>query len=147
MDPSILHTIQEGYGTDDFCKKLIATAPSTQGIHATNGLWYIGDRLLIPRCGTIREDLFRLAHNTSGHFSTDKSYVTSVTLTTGLSNLEKAYTPSCTRCLCNKSSTHKPTGPLHPLPIPDTQGDSVAMDFIRPLPLNKNFDCILSMMD
>ena len=60
---------------------------------------------------------------------------------------ETAYIPSCTECLRNKSSTHKPTGPLHPLPIPDTRGDSVAMDFIGPLPLDENFDCILSMTD
>jgi hypothetical protein len=47
----------------------------------------------------------------------------------------------------NKSSTRKPTGPLHPLSIPDDRGDSVAIDFIGPLPLDKNFNCILSMTD
>ena len=52
-DPSVLRTIQDGYETDEFCKKLISTTPSTQGIHKANGLWYTGDRLLIPRCGTI----------------------------------------------------------------------------------------------
>src|ERR1700729_770684 len=62
-------------------------------------------------------------------------------------NLEKAYIPSCAECLRNKSSTRKPTGPLHPLPIPDARGDSVAIDFIGPLPLNENYDCILSMTD
>ena len=72
-DPSILRTIQDGYKLDEFCKKLISSAPTTQGIHTANGLWYISDRLLIPRYGTIREDLFRLAHNTSGHFGADKS--------------------------------------------------------------------------
>jgi len=35
--------------------------------------------------------------------------------------------------------------PLHPLPIPNDRGDSVAMDFIRLLPIDENFDCILSM--
>src|ERR1700683_4860513 len=67
-DPSILRTIQDGYKLEEFCKKLISSAPSTQGIHTANGLWYISDRLLIPRYGMIREDLFRLAHDTSGHF-------------------------------------------------------------------------------
>ena len=47
-DPSVLRTIQEGYNTDDFCKKVIATTDSMKGISKANGLWYIGDRLLIP---------------------------------------------------------------------------------------------------
>ena len=38
-------------------------------------------------------------------------------------------------------------GPLHPLLIPDDQGDSVTLDFIGPLPLDKGFDCILTMTD
>ena len=62
-------------------------------------------------------------------------------------DLEKAYIPSCTECLRKKSSTHNPSGPLRPLPIPDEQGDSVTMDFIGPLPLDDGFDCILSMTD
>jgi hypothetical protein len=62
-------------------------------------------------------------------------------------DLEKVYIPSCTDCLHNKSMTQKLAGPLHPLPIPDKRGDSVAMDFIGPLPLDENCDCILSMTD
>lgn len=41
----------------------------------------------------------------------------------------------------------KPTGPLHLLPVPDGRGDSVAMDFIRPLPEENGLDCILAMTD
>ena len=41
----------------------------------------------------------------------------------------------------------KPTSPLHPLPIPDGRGDSVAMDFIGPLPVENGFNCILTMTD
>jgi hypothetical protein len=62
-------------------------------------------------------------------------------------DLEKVYIPSCTDCLHNKSSTRKPTGPLHPLPIPDECGNSVAIDFIGPLPMDEGHDCILTMTD
>jgi hypothetical protein len=62
-------------------------------------------------------------------------------------DLETSYIPSCVDCLRNKSSTKKPASPLHPLPIPDNRGDSVAIDFIGPLPLDEGFDCILSMSD
>jgi hypothetical protein len=75
-DPSVLDTIRNGYSDDEFCKKVILSTPSTAGISTSNGLWYIGDRLLIPRAGTIREDLFRLTHDTAGHFGADKSYAT-----------------------------------------------------------------------
>jgi hypothetical protein len=75
-DPSVLHTIQDGYDSDVFCQKVITSASSTLGVSMSNGLWYIGDRLLIPCFGTICEDLFHLAHDSSSHFGADKLYVT-----------------------------------------------------------------------
>lgn len=62
-------------------------------------------------------------------------------------NLEQAYIPSCADCLHNKSRTTRPAGPLHPLPVPDTRGACIAMDFVGPLPTNEGFDCILSITD
>lgn len=47
----------------------------------------------------------------------------------------------------NKSTTTKPAGPLHPLPIPDNRGNSVAIDFIGPLPEDGGFNCIVTMTD
>jgi hypothetical protein len=41
----------------------------------------------------------------------------------------------------------KVPSPLHPLPIPESRADSVALDFIGPLPLDEGFGCILSIMD
>lgn len=41
----------------------------------------------------------------------------------------------------------KALGPLHPLPIPDDHGDSVALDFIGPLPEDDSYNCILTMTD
>ena len=62
-------------------------------------------------------------------------------------NHEKAYIQSCTDCQWNKSSTTKPPGPLHPLPVPDECGQLVAMDFIGPLKDDMGFNCILSIAD
>jgi hypothetical protein len=62
-DPSIPCTIQAGYNTDEFCKKVIASVTSIQRITTSNGLWYIRDHLLIPCFGTLQEDLFHLAHD------------------------------------------------------------------------------------
>ena len=71
-DASILAKIKAGYVDDEFCKHVAAT--KMKGWQQINGLWYIGDRLLIPHVTDIRENLFRLAHDTLGHFGADKSY-------------------------------------------------------------------------
>jgi hypothetical protein len=57
-DNNILQSIKDSYSSDDFCKKFIATAPSTLGITESNSLWYVGNRLLIPNASEIRENLF-----------------------------------------------------------------------------------------
>ena len=41
----------------------------------------------------------------------------------------------------------KPAGQLHPLPVPDERGDSMAIDFVGPLPSDDGFDMICSMTD
>jgi hypothetical protein len=147
-DPSVLQKILEGYEQDEFCKKFILASLFTPRVSTSNGLWYISDHLLIPRASSIHEDLFHLAHDAYGHFCTNKSYTMlrdTYYWPSMCRYLEKSYIPLCTECLCNKLATRKPTGPLHPLPIPDECGDSVAMDFIGPLPRDDDFNCILSI--
>jgi hypothetical protein len=150
MDKSVLKGVREGYEKDEFCKKIVNNDCKTLGITSKDGLWYIGGRLLIPRNGDMREQLFRLAHDTLGHFGGDKAYAAlrnSYYWPNMRRDLELAYIPSCEECQRNKSLTHKPRGPLHPLPVPDRRGASVAMDFIGPLPEDRGYNCILSMTD
>jgi hypothetical protein len=45
------------------------------------------------------------------------------------------------------NQTLKPTSPLHPLPVPDNQFDTVALDFIGPLPEEDGNATILTMTD
>jgi len=72
-DKGILNMIKAGYQEDKFCKHVASS--SMEGWTQSNGLWYIGDRLLIPWVTTICETLFHLAHDTLGHFGADKYYV------------------------------------------------------------------------
>jgi hypothetical protein len=149
-DPAVLAEIKAGYQEDEFCKKLATTFPTVPGISQSNDLWYAGSRLIIPRVGNLRENLFRLAHDCLGHFGTDKSYAAlrdAYYWPNMRRDLEQAYVPGCHECQRNKSRTTKPTGPLHPLPVPDAVGESVAVDFIGPLPNDNGFDCILTMTD
>jgi len=62
-------------------------------------------------------------------------------------DLEESYIPACPDCARNKGRTTKPAGPLHPLPVPDGQGDSIAIDFIGPLPTEQGYDGIMTITD
>jgi hypothetical protein len=149
-DECFLRDVCEGHKHDDFCRKLSNVDVSMPGIRFVNNLWYVGDRLVIPRYGTLREDLFRLAHDSLGHFGSDKSYA-------NIRNwyywpnmrrdLENTYVPACTNCQQNKSGTSKAKGPLHLLPVPEACGDSVCLDFVGPLPEDEGFNCILTITD
>ena len=97
-----------------------------------------------------REQIFRLAHDTLGHFGFHKTYENirnSYFWPNMRTDLENGYIPSCVPCQRNKSSTKKPTGPLHPLPVPDERCESVSMDFIGPLPTDRGHNCILTITD
>jgi hypothetical protein len=149
-DPSLLESIKDGYKSDPFCSKLARAETSLEGVHWEHGLLYIGNHLVIPRNGSLREDLFRLAHNNLGHFGFEKSYQA---LQTGYywpnmrKDLSNAYIPACVDCQCSKDRTTKPVGPLHPLPIPDQRGDSITIDFMGPCPLDDGFNCIVTITD
>jgi len=49
------------------------TGTMIPGVREENGLWYVGDQLVVPRTGSCREDLFQLVHNSMGHFGADKA--------------------------------------------------------------------------
>jgi hypothetical protein len=73
-----------------------------KGWTESNGLWYIGDHLLIPQVATIRETLFKLAHDTLGHFRADKSYGSlhdTYYWPNMCKDLKQAYIPACQDCL------------------------------------------------
>lgn len=52
-DKTFLCDVQKGYESDEFCKKLSTVDCSISDIHYMNNLWYIGDRLVIPRYGML----------------------------------------------------------------------------------------------
>ena len=149
-DPKISEDIRVGYNSDAFCQQILKNLESFPTVKVEDGLIYIGSRLVVPRVGTLREDLFRMAHDTLGHFGADKSYATlrsAYYWPRMRTELEGAYIPGCDACQRNKGPTTRPTGPLHPLPVPDERGDSVAIDFIGPLPEDEGFNCIVTMTD
>jgi len=149
-DKSLLTLLEKGYENDPWTKQLTAAAPGMPNIQQHGKLWFIGDRLVVPNDAHLHETIFRLAHDVLGHFGPDKSYEAlhgSFYWPNMCRDLETSYVPGCTDCQRNKSSTRHPFEPLHPLPVPDNRGDSMAMDFVGPLPTDEGYSCILTMTD
>ena len=166
-DPELLQQIVRGYADDPFTAKLLLSPPASLGVSTTeipspsnhptslgvrveNRLLYLHNRLVIPRTGQLCEILCRLAHDSLGHFGADKSYAQlrhAYYWKHMRRDLEDVYIPGCDSCQRNKSSTIKRPGPLHPLPIPDRRGDSVAIDFVGPLPDDLGYNYLLTMTD
>jgi hypothetical protein len=80
-DKTILESIRDGYATDKYCIEI--SKSGMPGTKCINGLWYIGDRLLIPCTGDICENLFYLAHDSLGILVLTNVLPYSVMLTTG----------------------------------------------------------------
>ncbi|KAJ3491013.1 hypothetical protein NLJ89_g11381 [Agrocybe chaxingu] len=130
-DKDLLDAIRSGYKLDPWTEKLRSAKDGMNRIAETDGLWF-------------------LAHDALGHFGFDKTYGSlrgSYYWPNMRKDLEEAYVPGCADCQRNKNTTKKPIGPLHPLPIPDARGDSVAIDFIGPLPEDDGKNCIISFTD
>ena len=150
LEDAILDEIKQGYLTDTFVTKLTSAAAGMKNVEQRQGFWFIDDRLVVPNGCNVCETLFRIAHDKLGHFGTMKMYEAlhgSFYWPNRRRDLEEAYIPSCTDCQQNKSTMTKPIGPLHPLPVPDRRCDSVAIDFIRPLPQDEGFDSIITFTD
>lgn len=147
-DDEFLKQVKAGYKVDKFILKLTSLRALPPGITNRDGLWYVDDRLVIPRYAALRENLFRVAHDSAGHFGFDKSYAylrTSYYWPNMRRDLEHAYVPACDACQRNKSTTKRRNAPLHPLPVPDARLKSVGMDFVGPLPEDEGYNCILTM--
>lgn len=142
--------IVAGYKTDPWCRKLLSASQGMPNLICRDDLWFLDNRLIIPNHCGVREEIFRTAHDTLGHFGFRKTYDTirfSYFWPNMRKDLQDGYIPSCLDCQHNKCLNSKPAGPLHPLPVPDERCDSTTLDFIGPLPLDKGHDTILTITD
>lgn len=149
-DVELLQLIKSGYNDDPWCARLVKKGVGLTGVSRRAGLLYVGDRLVVPRVAKVRETLFQLAHDALGHFGSNKSYMAlrgSFYWPNMKRDLEDAYIPGCVPCQQNKSSTTKPRGPLHSLPVPDSRLSCVALDFVGPLPEDEGYDYLLTITD
>jgi hypothetical protein len=150
LEDAILDEIKQGYLTDPHTEKLISAATGMPNIVQKDGFWFVDERLVVPNGRNVRETLFRIAHDKLGHFGSPKTYeaLRSAFYWPNMRrDLKNAYIPACAECQRNKSRTTKPVGPLHPLPVPDKHCNSVAIDFIGPLPPDEGYNSIVTFTD
>ncbi|RDB23809.1 Retrovirus-related Pol polyprotein from transposon 17.6 [Hypsizygus marmoreus] len=108
-DGDVVKDIKEGYRIDEWMKKLLKDHQSgltNSGFMLSDGLLYVGDRLIIPKHKSLHENLFRMAHDELGHFGGEKSYAslrTSYYWPNMRRDLIHAYVPACDDCQHNKS--------------------------------------------
>ena len=103
-----------------------------------HGLWWHGDKLVIPDADALRQYVLREMHDapSGGHFAIRKTrksierFYTWPALNTDVED----YVSTCPGCQRNKPSNQKPAGLLQPLPIPTRKWGSVSMDLITSLP-------------
>ncbi|CAL8465899.1 g5435 [Coccomyxa elongata] len=99
-------------------------------------------RLYVPDTGGTREDVLRLVHDspTGGHMGANKTLAALKRLYwwPRMRRTVTDYVRGCEACQAAKSSTVKPLGLLHPLPIPGEPWASVSMDFMGPYPRTRS---------
>jgi len=150
IDNDLLAKVKESYKTDTWCQKLLHASDGLPSMQNRNGLWYIGERLVVPKELGLQEIIYRMAHDNLRHFSFHKCYNNihnSYFWPNMCKDLEEKYIPGCQDCQRNKSPMTKPVGPLHPLKVPDGRCESIVLDFIGPLPEDDGSDCILMITD
>jgi hypothetical protein len=127
-------------------------------VHAADGFWYKGDRIVIPLSErdtdglTLREQAMRLAHDVVGaHLGIAKTLarIGAHYWWPGMRGDVEHWIMTCTECQRNKPHHNKSQGLYQALPIPRDRWDSISMDFIVSLPAATGTanDCILVIVD
>lgn len=73
-DTEFLNSVKNGYKNDMWCKLLPSANHSFLNLKFCDGLWYIGDCLIIPHTANLCETLFALAHDVLRHSGFVKTY-------------------------------------------------------------------------
>jgi len=120
----------------------------TPWLEEINGRLYFKEdppRLYIP-ASRLRAQLLHEAHDCpiSGHLGRDK---TLERLARNYYWPIQEYVRSCDECQRNKAANRAKPGLLQPLEVPMRNWDHVLMDFIGPLPISNDYDCILTFTD
>ena len=100
IDKKLIEELKECYKMDTWCQKLISASKGMPELTVRDGLWFIGEWLVVPNC-RVREKIFAIAHDALGHFGFKKTYQSiqdSYFWPNMRTDLEDGYIPSCIDC-------------------------------------------------
>ncbi len=147
----LLKIVKQGYEHDAIGKKIIANPTHHERFRVRDGIIeHLDNRqnwvLYIPEVTHSRKRLAQAildhAHTALGHMGTVRTseYIRRWFWWPKMSRDIERYCKSCGICQTTKSSTQRPAGLLHSLPIPSRPWESIAMDFAGPFPESDGFD-------
>jgi hypothetical protein len=146
-----LDKVRSGYKSDPLFAKIIKEKERYATFSMRDGLVYTTSRgkqevLCIPRKRTKDYSLTAIiidqAHTVLGHFGAQKTadYIRRWYWWPKMGSEITKFCDSCGICQANKTSSQRPVGLLHPLPIPNRPWGSIGMDFMGPFPESDGYD-------
>ena len=147
---NFISTIKESYDSDSW----FSNVNNTRQLTFNEGLWYSGNKVVIPDVSSLRRGVMHELHSTpySGHMGVSKT-LHAIQRTFWWPHMREHITTfvnECSSCQKNKlyGTNHHPGGKLQSLPVPSAAWESVSMDFITQLPRSaRKNDAILVMVD
>ena len=147
IDDKVTQKIIGSYPQDPMYNGL--TLPRGMTFNAHSGLYYMADKVCIPKDASLRLLLIQEYHDAQGHPSLERT-VANLSKSFWWPNLHKSvkqYCRSCDTCHRVKNRTTKVPGSLSPLPKPKKPWDVTSMDFITGLPMVDGYDAIATFVD
>jgi RNase H-like domain found in reverse transcriptase/Reverse transcriptase (RNA-dependent DNA polymerase)/Integrase zinc binding domain len=146
-----LERVRAGYSKDPLFSKVVNEQSHYSTFEYREGLLYTRNRgkdevLCIPRVITkdysLTATVIEQGHTILGHFGAQKTadYICRWYWWPRITQEVNKYCDSCSTCQANKTSTQRPVGLLHSLPIPNRPWGSIGMDFIGPFPKSQGYD-------
>jgi hypothetical protein len=148
----------KGEDLEDMVKQAVKALRSTSARSIRSSEWseadgvlYFQGKIYVPPTADIRWKIVALHHDShiAGHPGRWKTLelITRNYWWPQMSRYVGQYTATCDLCLRTKVQRQPPTGHLEPLPTPDTQWETISVDFIVELPQSDGYDAIMVVVD
>ena len=145
VDKKLTADIIEGYKYD---RAFNGTSTPAGAIIDQNGLYWIADKIYVPRLQSLYQRIISEFHTVSGHpdYTRTAANILRSFYWPTVHKDTKSFVKLCPVCQRIKPRTQKPHGSLMPLPVPSRPWESVSMDFITGLPNIDGYDAILTVV-
>jgi transposase InsO family protein len=149
-----LEIVRKGYTKDVLFSKIVSNVQQHPRYALKDGLLYftnaVGSSVVaipgsLSKGRRVTEIVIDQAHQIVGHKAARKTrdYIARWYWWPSMVKDVEAFCKSCGTCQTTKTSTTKPKGLLHTLPVPTTPWSSIAMDFVGPFPEVHGYDYLL----